>query len=106
MKKRKVFILKKCVELHKWRAGAHLQPEIIFNRHDYFVERCMLSYQNAHNNRTHGTSPQVKIFFHGGTRMAKKKKTKKKVAKKKAKKKVTKKKAKKKVTKKKAKKKR
>ena len=60
----------------------------------------MLSYQNAHNNRTHGMSPQVKIFFQGGTRMAKKK-AKKKVAKKKAKKKV----AKKKVTKKKAKKK-
>jgi hypothetical protein len=85
-----------------------LQPEIIFNRHDYFVERYMLSYQNAHNNRTHGTSPQVKMFFHGGTRMAKKKakkKTKKKVAKKKAKKKVTKKKAKKKAKKKVAKKK-
>jgi hypothetical protein len=55
----------------------------------------MLSYQNAHNNRTHGMSPQVNIFFQGGTRMAKKK-AKKKVTKKKATKKKAKKKAKKK----------
>jgi len=92
---RKDFFSKKLFDLRKWRAGAHLQPEIIFNRHDYFVERYMLSYQNAHNNRTHGMSPQVKIFFQGGTRMAKKKaakKTKKKVTKKKAKKKAKKKK--------------
>jgi len=106
LKKRKVFILKKRVELHKLRAGAHLRPELFFNRHDYFVERYMLSYQNAHNNRTQGMSPQVKIFFHGGSRMAKKKTAKKKAKKKVAKKKVAKKKATKKKAKKKAKKKR
>jgi hypothetical protein len=63
----------------------------------------MPTNQNAHNSRTQGMSLYVKLFFQGGTRMAKKKKAaKKKVAKKKAtKKKATKKKAKKKAKKKK-----
>ena len=99
MEKRKYFLQEIFFGLRKLRLSAHLQSKLFFNPADYFVERYMLSYQNAHNNRTNGMSPQVKIFFHGGTRMAKKKakkKTKKKVAKKKATKKKAKKKAKKK----------
>ena len=53
----------------------------------------MLSIQNAHNNRTRGTSPNVKKVFMEVLRMAKKKAAKKKKA---TKKKATKKKAKKK----------
>ena len=53
-----------------------------------FVERCIISNQNAHKDRTHGMSPLVKIFFMEVQRMAKKK-AKKKVAKKKATKKKT-----------------
>ena len=95
MEKRKYFLQEIFFGLRKLRLSAHLQSKLFFNPADYFVERYMLSYQNAHNNRTHGMSPHVKIFFQGGTRMAKKK-AKKKVAKKKATKKKAKKKAKKK----------
>ena len=57
----------------------------------------MSTNQNARNSRTQGMSLYVKVFFQGGTRMAKKKKAaKKKAAKKKATKKKAKKKAKKK----------
>jgi len=40
-----------------------LQPEIFFNRHVYFVERYMPSYQNVQNNRTRGMSPQARMVF-------------------------------------------
>jgi len=63
--------------------SAHLQPEIFFNPAVYFVERCMPSNQNAHNNRAQGMSSHVKVFFQGGTQMAKKKVVKKKATKKK-----------------------
>jgi len=60
-----------------------LQNKKFFDPAVYFVERYMTSNQNAHNNRAQGMSPHVRVFFQGGTQMAKKKVVKKKATKKK-----------------------
>jgi len=43
-----------------------------FNSAVYFVEKCMLGNQNAHNNRAQGMSSHVRVFFQGCKQMAKK----------------------------------
>jgi len=44
----------------------------IFDSPVYFVERCMPSNHNAHNNRAQGMGPHVRMFFQGGTKNGKK----------------------------------